>query len=282
MQPAKINYKIYQGSTFQETFRWESETKVYVPISAIAKAAPCVITTTTPHNLPVGWRFRVVGAGGMKEINSVGEDAYYLNTGPAVTPALQALADTWLNDEEVWTIIRNDDAAMASPTVRPWAGLPSYQAYPLIMQYTNPAGAPSVFSLVPVAKTASDAYAAYQSALATAGNNIQLNQVNSLTYTTYTNGGVVEFNQPIGLTGFAARMQIRESVDSSTVIHEATTQNNQIVLDDVNKVIQITLLGNVTQNFTFSTAVYSLELYNGNNVIPFINGNITLVQEVTR
>ena len=198
MQPAKINYKIYQGSTFQETFRWESETKVYVPIQAIAKSAPCVITTTSVHQLPVGWRFRVVGAGGMKEINSVGEDSYHLST------------------------------------------------------------------LIPTPTT------------------VEINQVNSLNYTTYTSGGVVEFNQPVSLTGFAARMQIRETVDSTTVIHEATTQNAQIVLDNVNKTIQITLLANVTQNFTFSTAVYSLELYNGNNVIPFINGNLTLVQEVTR
>lgn len=198
MQPAKINYKIYQGSTFQETFRWESETKVYVPISAIAKSAPCVVTTTTPHNLPVGWRFRVVGAGGMKEINSVGDDAYYLST------------------------------------------------------------------LTPTATT------------------VEINQVNSLAYTAYTSGGVVEFNQPVPLTGYAARMQIREAVDSPTVIHEATTQNSQIVLDNTNKTIQITLLANVTQAFTFSTAVYSLELYNGFNVIPFIYGNLTLVQEVTR
>lgn len=197
MQPAKINYKIYQGSTFQETFRWESETKVYVPISAIAKSAPCVITTTTPHNLPVGWRFRVVGAGGMKEINSTGEE-YHLST------------------------------------------------------------------FIPGPST------------------IEINQVNSLAYTAYTSGGVVEFNQPVPLTGYAARMQIREAVDSPTVIHEATTQNAQISLDNVTKAIQITLLANITQAFTFSTAVYSLELYNGNNVIPFIYGNLTLVQEVTR
>lgn len=198
MQPAKINYKIYQGSTFQETFRWESETKVYVPIQSIAKSAPCVITTTTPHNLPVGWRFRVAGAGGMKELNSVGDEAYYLST------------------------------------------------------------------LTPTTTT------------------IEINQTNSLGYTTYTSGGVVEFNQPVPLANLQARMQIRETVDSTSVIHEATTQNSQIILDDVNKTIQITLLANVTQNFTFATAVYSLELYNGNNVIPFINGNITLVQEVTR
>lgn len=197
MQPAKINYKIYQGSTFQETFRWESETKVYVPIANIAKAAPCVVTTATPHGLPVGWRFRVVGAGGMKEINSVG-DEYHLST------------------------------------------------------------------LTPTTTT------------------VEINQVNSLAYTAYTSGGVVEFNQPVPLTGYAARMQIRETVDSTTVIHEATTQNSQLVLDNTTKTIQITLLANITQNFSFSTAVYSLELYNGNNVIPFIYGNLTLVQEVTR
>ena len=198
MQPAKINYKIYQGSTFQETFRWESETKVYVPIQSVAKAAPCVVTTTTPHALPLGWRFRVAGAGGMKEINLVGDDAYYLST--------------------------------ATPTT----------------------------------------------------STIEINQTNSLGYAAYTSGGVIEYNQPVPLAGLQARMQIRETVDSPTVLHEATTQNSQIVLDDVNKTIQITLLANITQNFTFATAVYSLELYSGNNVIPFINGNITLVQEVTR
>ena len=196
MQPAKINYKIYQGSTFQETFRWESETKVYVPIQSVTKAAPCVITTQTAHNLPIGWRFRVVGCGGMKELNST-VDSYYLST-------------------------------------------------------------------------------------QTTSTTIEINQVNSLQYTTYTSGGVIEYNQPVPLTGYLARMQIRETVDSTTVLHEATTENGQINIDQTNKTIQITLLGNVTQAFDFSTAVYSLELYNGNNVIPFIGGNITLVREVTR
>lgn len=196
MQPAKINYKIYQGSTFQETYRWESETKVYVPIQSIPKAAPCIITTSQAHNLPAGWRFRVVGAGGMKEINNQG-DSYYLSTSVTST-------------------------------------------------------------------------------------TIEVNQINSLQYTTYTNGGVIEYNQPVPLAGYSARMQIRETVDSTTVLHEATTQNNQIVVDNTNKTISITLLGNITQAFDFTTAVYSLELYNGNNVVTFAAGNITLIKEVTR
>jgi len=196
MQPAKINYKVYQGSTFQEVYRWESQTKVYVPIQAIAKDAPCVITTSEDHLLPLGWRFRVVGAGGMKEINSLSDDYY------------------------VATNVTND--------------------------------------------------------------TITINQTNSLQYTAYTSGGVVEYNEPVPLSSYSARMQIRETVDSETVLYEATSATGQIILDDTYKTITITILGDVTQQFEFTTAVYSLELFNGNNVVPFLVGNLTLVPEVTR
>lgn len=296
MQPAKINYKIYQGSTFQETFRWESETKVYVPIQSIAKSAPCVVTTTTPHNLPVGWRFRVAGAGGMKEINSVGDDAYYLSTAyNAVAPTLinvQELEEIYLGELDSWNDMKTADAQTVAPTIRSWANMTPQQTYQYIMTNTQ-ISPPIPSNFAPKLQSVTTAYSTWQNAItanqatvaaaqAAVANKIEINQVNSLGYTTYTSGGVVEFNQPVPLTGLAARMQIRETVDSTTILHEATTQNSQIVLDNTTKTIQITLLANVTQNFTFSTAVYSLELYNGNNVIPFINGNLTLVQEVTR
>jgi hypothetical protein len=197
MQPAKINYKIYQGSTFQEAYRWESETKVYVPIQTISKSAPCVVTTTTQHNLPVGWRFRVVGAGGMKEINSVGENFY----------------------------------------------------------------------------TATDV----------TNNTITINQTNSLQYTAFTSGGVVEYNQPVPLSTYSARMQIRETVDSATVIYSTTSVGGHISLDLVLNTITISIPAAVTQNFDFTTAVYSVELYEaGGLVVPFLTGNLTLVPEVTR
>jgi len=197
MQPAKLNYKIYQGSTFEEAYRWESETKVYVPIASITKAAPCEITTTISHNLPAGWRFKVVGAGGMKEINSISDSTHL--------------------------------ATLTTSTL------------------------------------------------------IRVNQVNSLGYTTYTSGGVVEYNQPVPLTGYSARMQIRESVDSPTVIYEASSSNGQIVLNNTLGTITITIPATATTLFTFSTAVYSVELFDTNGkVIPFLVGNLTLVPEVTR
>lgn len=197
MQPAKLNYKIFQGSTFQEAYRWESETKVYVPISGISKSAPCEITTTTTHNLPQGWRFRIVGAGGMKEINSQGE-SFYLATNVTST-------------------------------------------------------------------------------------KITINQTNSLQYAAYTSGGVVEYNQPVPLTSYAARMQIRETVDSPEVLYSTSTFGGHLSLDLVLSTINLSIPANITQNFNFTTAVYSIELYEpGGLVVPFLTGNLTLIPEVTR
>lgn len=193
--PIKLNFKLYQGSTFREVFRWESSTKVYKPIQAITNSAPVVITAEN-HAVPLGWRVKVVGAGGMKEINS-SEDQYYLVT----------------------------------------------------------------------AKT---------------DNTVTLNEVNSLKYNAYTNGGVLEYNQPVPLQGYVARMQLRPKVNSDTIFDSLTTENGKLILDQENSVVTIQIPSYVTQDYDFNTAVYSLELVSGIEVIPFINGTITLVKEVTR
>ena len=85
--PVKLNYKIYQGSTFNEVLRWESDTKAYVPIISISKSAPLVITTEG-HEIPVGWRIKVTNVLGMKEVNS--NDTYHIVT--SVTPTTITLS----------------------------------------------------------------------------------------------------------------------------------------------------------------------------------------------
>lgn len=198
MQPAKLNYKIYQGSTFQEIFRWESQTKGYAQISAVTKAAPCVITTSSNHTIPVGWRIRVTGVGGMKELNQTSDDQFYIVTG-------------------------------------------------------------------------------------TTNTTLTLNQINSSTYTTYTSGGVVEYNEPVPLSGFTGQMQIRETIDSTTPILELTTANSGIVIDTNLSTIMIRITAAQTRAFSFASAVYSLELTDSSGTVTtFLTGNLTLVPEVTR
>lgn len=191
--PVKLNLKIYQGSTFRQVLRWESSTKVYVPITNISKSAPVVITAAN-HAAPLGWRVKVVGAGGMKEINQLD----------------------------------------------------------------------------------------YQTVTDKTTDTVTLNQINSLGFTTYTSGGVLEYNRPVDLTGYTARMQIRAKLDSDTVLHSLTTENGGILLDNVAKTITMYIPDETTQTFTFKAAVYDLEMISAGEVTALASGSITLVREVTR
>ena len=76
--PIKINFKVYQGSTFSETLRWETAVKNYCFITSITKSAPCTITTSSDHGLPNDWRVKITDVGGMTEINSA--DDYKIAT----------------------------------------------------------------------------------------------------------------------------------------------------------------------------------------------------------
>lgn len=192
--PIKLNLKIYQGSTFKQMLRWESSTKVYVPITNISKSAPIVITAPN-HLIPVGWRAKITNAGGMKEASSLD----------------------------------------------------------------------------------------YQIATSTTQDTVTFNQVNSLAFSAYTSGGVLEYNQPAPIAGLTARMQIREKLNSPTVIHELTTANGGIVFDNSYKTITINISDSVTSAFDFNSAVYTLEFEDLNGeTSTFAKGNIALEKEVTR
>lgn len=192
--PVKINFKMYQGSTFKEVLRRETSTKVYKAITGITKAAPTVITAVG-HGIPVGWRAKVTNVAGMTDINST--ETYHTITG-------------------------------------------------------------------------------------TTTDTVTINALNSLGYKDYVSGGVLEYNQPYDLTGITARMQLRGKITDTDYIVELTTENGGIVIDNVDRTITIVVSATATAAFTFSSAVYSMELIDGTEVIPFITGNITLEKEVTR
>lgn len=192
--PVKLNFKIYQGSTFKEVLRWETSTKVYKLITGITKSAPIVITSTA-HGIPLGWRAKITNVVGMKEINS--NDVYHTITDST-------------------------------------------------------------------------------------SNSVTINTVNSLAYTDYTSGGVLEYNQPRSLAGTTGRMQLRSKVDSADVLLELTTANGGIIIDDILKTITLNISAVASSAITFTSAVYSLELIDGTEVTPFIYGAITVEKEITR
>lgn len=113
-------------------------------------------------------------------------------------------------------------------------------------------------------------------------DTVSFNSIDSTGYKTYTSLGVLQYNQPMSLAPYTARMQIRQKLTSTDIIESLTTENGLIVLDDTLKTITITIPATTTETYDFKSAVYSLEMINGAIVTPLAYGNITLVKEITR
>lgn len=88
---------------------------------------------------------------------------------------------------------------------------------------------------------------------------------------------------PIDLTGYTAQMQIRSDHASTTVIHEASTTNNELVLGGVNGTVTFDIPATTTAAFTFDEGVYDLELTSASGVVTrLVEGTVYLSPEVTK
>jgi hypothetical protein len=90
---------------------------------------------------------------------------------------------------------------------------------------------------------------------------------------------------PVDLTGHTARMQVRPTVDSSTVLIEATTANGKIVISPLAGSIVVTIPASETNSYATASAVYDLETEDSSSpaiVKRRIEGTITLSKQVTR
>jgi hypothetical protein len=126
-----------------------------------------------------------------------------------------------------------------------------------------------------------DACAAYYAYYVDA-NSLRLD-VDTTRFNAYTGGGEVLYHPPVNLTGFTARMQIRETVESTTVLHSLTTENGGITLGGAAGTIALLISATDTAAFTFDSAVYDLEIISAGGVVTEVmSGTVTLGDEVTR
>ena len=87
----------------------------------------------------------------------------------------------------------------------------------------------------------------------------------------------------INLTGYIARMQFRRNKSSTTVLFSATTANGIITLGGSAGTIVINIPATSTDDFSFSEAVYDLELESSGGIVTrLIEGSVELSKEVTR
>jgi hypothetical protein len=98
---------------------------------------------------------------------------------------------------------------------------------------------------------------------------------------------------PVNLSGYHARMQIRETIDSSTIICRLSSSldadgtglnlsGSAGTLPLASGSIGVYISAASSSAFSFDTAVYDLELVTGITVTRLLQGTIKLDKEVTR
>lgn len=88
---------------------------------------------------------------------------------------------------------------------------------------------------------------------------------------------------PIDITGYTARMQIREELESTGFIIELTTGNGRISLGGANGEIDLLISDTDTALLTIECGVYDLELISGAGIVTrIVEGSYKLSLEVTR
>ena len=84
------------------------------------------------------------------------------------------------------------------------------------------------------------------------------------------------------LTGYTARMHVRDEYDSATTLFEATSAGGEIVLGGAAGTISFAISSAQTTLWTWNCAVYDLELTSGGGVVKtIVEGTITMRDEVT-
>ena len=87
----------------------------------------------------------------------------------------------------------------------------------------------------------------------------------------------------INLTGYTARMQVRENHNSTSTILELTTENGGITITALDGQIDLLVADSVTSAVTVPRGVYDLELITADSKVKkFIRGTVRFPEEVTK
>ena len=93
---------------------------------------------------------------------------------------------------------------------------------------------------------------------------------------------------PVNLTGYTARLQIRPNVNSDELFDDLSTENDRIILEsfveDGQTFWRVTCKFPhlVTTDYSFLKGVYDLELYKEGKVYRYLEGIVEVNKEVTR
>lgn len=111
-------------------------------------------------------------------------------------------------------------------------------------------------------------------------DNVIFNKINSADFSLYTTGGYLQFYTPVDMTSYTARMTIKERIGGP--ILQVLVSPTDIVIDNTNHTITLTLSAAITAGWTWVTGTYDLEMVSPTGVVvKLYKGSITVLKEVT-
>ena len=112
-------------------------------------------------------------------------------------------------------------------------------------------------------------------------DHIELNEVNSSGFKAYVSGGYVQFLTPVDMTGFTARMSIKDKVGGTELL-SLTTENGGITIDAAAHTISLFISASATAALSWTKGVYDLEMVSSGGIVTgLLVGKISVMKEVT-
>lgn len=124
----------------------------------------------------------------------------------------------------------------------------------------------------------------YRRAVVVDADHIEVNELDAHDLDAYVgSSGMLSYNEPVDLTGYTARMQIRRTAKSAEFLLELTTVNGRIAIDAVENTIVLTLDAEDTDDLAEMEAVYDLEMIAPDTTVRLLAyGPVSIKTEVTR
>ena len=120
----------------------------------------------------------------------------------------------------------------------------------------------------------------YHQATVIDADTIEFNDVNAAGFKPYVNGAHLQYNTPVDLTGYIARLVIKNKVGGA-VLFEMTTENARLLLDPALHTITLTASAEDLAAQTWVKGVYELELESPSGVVTkLMNGDVTVAKEI--
>lgn len=117
-------------------------------------------------------------------------------------------------------------------------------------------------------------------------NTLEINSINAAGFKAYVSGGILQCNTPVNLTGYTARMKIKDKVGgtvlASTEAGDTPLNILSVALDTAKSTITLTVSATATAAMIWTKGVYELEMVSSTGVVTTIlSGKVTVAKEVT-